>query len=65
MSSAGVVVTSREGGSTRWEVKGTDVSMVSVAVESEIGRAAMKAVAGARAAGGRRRSAAAAMATIR
>jgi hypothetical protein len=31
-------VTSRDGGSTRWAVKGTDVSMVSAAVESEIGR---------------------------
>jgi short subunit fatty acids transporter len=65
MSSAGVVVIFREGGSTRWAVKGTDVSMVSAAVESEIGWAAMKAVTGARAAGRRRRRAATAMATTR
>jgi hypothetical protein len=39
--------------------------MVSAAVESEIERAAMKAVAGPRAVGRRRRRAAAAMATIR
>lgn len=35
MSSAGVVSTERDGGSTMWDLKGTLVSMVRVFVESE------------------------------
>jgi hypothetical protein len=61
-SSAGVVATVREGGSTLWDAKGMEVSTVSGSVESETARAA--SVSGATrgaAVGLRRRRIAAAM----